>query len=260
MPRIEGKSGEGVQAVQLVLGILENLARERRAMGVTELAQALGTTKSRIYRHLQTLLHQDYIIQPKDSDRYECGPRLVALGRAVSDSLDLAHVAADALLELRDALGHSAVISQVTPDGMRVLATVPGRSPIEIGVRAGSLLAFHCSAQGKAALAFLSSEFAARILRSKLEVLTPHTIISPAELNVQLEKIREQGWATAPNESAIGLNTLAAPVFDSGGAVCGAVGVVDMVQFIAAVPSKDQRERTMAAARRVSRALGYGGL
>lgn len=260
MPRIEGKSGDGVQSVQLALNILEHLARERQAVGVTALAQALGTTKSRIHRHLQTLVHQGYIVQPKDSDRYESGPRLVALGRAVSDNLDLGHVALDPLLELRDALGHSSVVSQITPDGMRVLATVPGRSPIEIGVRTGSILNFHCSAQGKVALAFASAEFVARVLRSKFEIFTPHTIVSPAELTAQLEAIRRQGWATAPNESAIGLNTLAAPVFDSAGTVCGAVGIVDMVQFIAATPSEDQRERTLAAARRVSIALGHRGL
>lgn len=260
MPRIENQSGEGVQAVQLALSIIEYLAKERQAVGVTALAQALGTTKSRIHRHLQTLVHQGYIVQPRDSDRYESGPRLVALGRAVSDNLDLAHVASDPLLELRDALGHSAVVSQVTPDGMRVIATVPGRSPIEIGVRAGSLLTFNSSAQGKAALAFVSAEFRDRVLRGKFEIFTPHTIISPAVLVAELEQIRAQGWATAPNQTAIGLNTLAAPIFDSSGAVCGAVGIVDMIQFIAEVPSEDQRLRTVAAARRVSQALGYGGL
>ena len=258
MPRVEGKSGDGVQAVQLTLKILEHLARERRAVGVTSLAEALGTTKSRIHRHLQTLLAQGYIVQPRDSDRYESGPRLVALGRTVSDNLNLADVAADPLMELRDALGHSAVVSQITPDGMRVLATVPGRSAIEIGVRAGSVLAFHCSAQGKAALAYASEEFVARVLRAKLEIFTPYTVITPAKLTEQLAKIREQGWATAPNEAGIGLNTLAAPVFNASGRVCGAVGVVDIVQFIDEVPTDEQRRRTMAAAKRVSEALGHG--
>lgn len=260
MPRIEGKSGDGVQAVNLALSIIEYIARERRAVGVTALAQALGTTKSRIHRHLQTLLHQGYIIQPKDSDRYESGPRLVALGRAVSDNLDLGHLAADPLLELRDALGHSAVVSQITPEGMRVVSTVPGRSPIEIGVRAGSLLSFHASAQGKVALAFSSPEFRARVLRGKLEIFTPHTIISPAVLVAELEQIQRRGWATAPHQVGIGLNTLAAPVFDSSGAVCGAVGIVDMVQFIGEMPSEDQLARTIAAARRVSEGLGHGAL
>ncbi|NDW07315.1 IclR family transcriptional regulator [Jiella pacifica] len=260
MPRIEGKAGDGVQAVQLTLGIIEHLAKERQAVGVTTLAQALGTTKSRVHRHLQTLVQQGYIVQPKDSDRYESGPRLVALGRAVSDHLDLAHIAGDPLLELRDALGHSAVISQITPDGMRVLTTMPGRSAIEIGVRSGSILNFHCSAQGKVALAYASPEFQARVLRGKLEVFTPFTIISPAVLTAELETIRARGWATAPNEIGIGLNTLAAPVFDAAGSICGAVGIVDMVQFIAGEPSEDQRVRTIAAARRVSRALGYEAL
>ena len=257
MPRIENKSGDGVQAVHLALSIIEYLAKEGRAVGVTALAQALGTTKSRIHRHLQTLVQEGYIIQPKGSDRYESGPRLVALGRAVSDSLDLAHISADPLLELRDALGHSAVVSQITPDGMRVLVTVPGRSPIEIGVRAGSMLPFHCSAQGKVALAYASPEFRDRVLRGKLEVWTPYTVITPSVLAADLEKIRIQGWTTAANQTSVGLNTLAAPIFDAAGVVCGAVGVVDMVQFIPETPSEDQRARTIAAARRVSMALGY---
>lgn len=260
MPRIEGKSGDGVQAVHLALSIIEFLAKERRAVGVTALALALGTTKSRIHRHLQTLVQEGYIVQNKDSDRYESGPRLVALGRAVSDNLDLAYLAADPLMELRDALGHSAVVSQMTPDGMRVLATVPGRSPIEIGVRAGSMLPYHCSAQGKAALAFASMEFRDRVLRAKLEVFTSYTVVSPALLMEELERVRLRGWATAANQTSVGLNTLAAPIFNSDGTVCGAVGVVDMIQFIPDTPSEDQCVRTIAAARRVSKALGYEAL
>jgi len=260
MPRIEGKTGDGVQAVHLALSIIEYLAKERRAVGVTALALALGTTKSRIHRHLQTLVQEGYIVQNQDSDRYESGPRLVALGRAVSDNLDLAYIAADPLMELRDALGHSAVISQMTPDGMRVLATVPGRSPIEIGVRAGSMLPYHCSAQGKAALACSSAEFRDRVLRAKLDVFTPYTVVSPTLLIEELEKVRQRGWATAANQTSVGLNTLAAPIFNSAGTVCGAVGVVDMIQFIDEVPSDDQCARTIAAASRVSKALGYQAL
>ncbi|SEE38690.1 transcriptional regulator, IclR family [Rhizobiales bacterium GAS191] len=257
MPRIGGKSGEGVQAALLALRILEHLGRERREVGVTALARALETTKSRIYRHLQTLAHEGYIVQPADSERYKVGPRLVALARTVSDNVDLAVAASDALVELRDALGHSSVVSQVEPDGVRVLATVSGRAPIEIGVRPGSLLSFHASAQGKVALAFGSPEFRARALRGRLEMLTAQTIVSPAALHKEIEKIREQGWATAPNQSAIGLNTLAAPIFDASGALCGTVGVVDMVQFIEEEPSAQQIERTIAAGRRISEALGH---
>jgi outer membrane protein TolC len=74
MPRIAGESGgDGVQAVVLALRILEYLAPQRDAVGVTALAQALGTTKSRIYRHLRTLVQQGYIVQSAETERYRVG-------------------------------------------------------------------------------------------------------------------------------------------------------------------------------------------
>jgi DNA-binding IclR family transcriptional regulator len=202
-------------------------------------------------------VEQGYLIQPHDSDRYKVGPRLVALARSVSDNVDLAAASFDVLIELRDALGHSSVVSQVEPDGVRVLTTVPGKSSIEIGVRPGSLLAFHASAQGKVALAFGSPEFRARALRARLDMLTSKTIVSPAALRAEIERVRAQGWATAPDQSAIGLNTLAAPIFDATGAICGTVGVIDMVQFIEEEPSEDQIARTVDAGRKISEALGH---
>ncbi len=155
MPRVKGPGGEGVQAVVLALHILERLAEERRPMGVTTLATALGTTKSRIWRHLQTLVQQGYIVQSGDTERYEIGARLIALGNAVGEGLDLVTAGYRALRELRDRLGHFSVISQFEPEGARIL--VHGFREIrhrEIGVRQGSLLGFHNSAQGKIALAF----------------------------------------------------------------------------------------------------------
>ena len=259
MARVSGESEGGIQAVVLVLRVLDLLAHERREVGVTEIAQSLGTTKSRIYRHLQTLVQEGYIVQPVGSDRYKTGPRLVELGRAASDNLDLISAAADALIDLRNALGHSAALSQVEPDGVRVLMTVPGKSQIEIGVKRGSLLSFHGAAQGKVVLAFSSQEFCTRALRSRLEMLTPYTIVSPAALASEIANAKSQGWATAPNESAVGLNALAAPVFDATGSICGAVGVIDLVQFIDAKPSAEQIRQITDAARRISRELGFIG-
>ena len=85
-------------------------------------------------------------------------------------------------VRLRDALGHYSVLSQVEEEGVRVLAAVSGRSLVEIGVRRGSLLLFHASAQGKVALAFGPEETRHRVLRSRLEMLTPSTIVSATRL------------------------------------------------------------------------------
>ena len=53
----------GVQSIVMALEILEYLAREQDPVGVATIAAALGSTKSRVYRHLRTLLTRGYIYQ-----------------------------------------------------------------------------------------------------------------------------------------------------------------------------------------------------
>jgi len=257
MPKIRGPAPEGVQAAVVMLRTIEYLSETRKPVGVTALAQALGTTKSRVHRHLQTLVQHGYVIQAADSEKYQVGPRLVTLARHISEGFDIAGFVSPALRELRDNLGHFAIYSQMEDAGMRVLATVSGTSPIEIGVKQGSLLPFHASAQGKLALAFGPDDVRRRVLASKLEKYTPHTIAKPAALEREIAMIRRQGWAVAPNEVAVGLNALAAPVRDASGGLVGAVGIVDLAQFVAPEPAKDQIQQTLAVARRISRLLGF---
>jgi len=256
MPRIAGKPEQGVQAVVLTLRIFETLA-DSGPLGVTALARALQTTKSRIFRHLQTLVRQGYLVQSPDSEQYRVGPQLVGLGWRVSDTFDLISLATPILRELRDTLGHSCVISQVEANGMRVLIAISGLSSIEIGVKRGSLLTFHASAQGKVALAFAPPELRAQIFRSRLDMLTPRTITSQTALRSEIERIANQGWGVAPNEAMTGINTLAAPIFDASKACIATVGIVDSIQFIEEMPTEEQIHHTAAAAARISAALGY---
>jgi len=179
MTDTEDKNSDGLQSVILTMNIIEQVVRTPKGVGVTSLANTLGTSKSRIHRHLQTLVQQGYVFQQDDSERYELGSKLLSLGQSVFDNMGLIRASNDPLLDLRDALGHSAVASQLTPEGMLVIATVPGRASIEIGVRVGSILSFHGSAQGKVATAFSSQAFQARVLRNRLELFTPETIVSP---------------------------------------------------------------------------------
>ena len=257
MPRISGPQEEGVQSVVLALRIIEHVAEMRRPVGVTALAQALGMNKSRIFRHLQTLVARGYRARDEDTERYRTGPRLAGLARLVGDTVDLVDIAMPALRALQETLGHYSVLSQVEDGGVRVLAAVSGRSLVEIGVKRGSLLLFHASAQGKVALAFGPEETRRRVLRSRLEMLTPHTIVSAAELEHELERIRARGWASGFNEALLGLNTLAAPVFDGSGALIATVGIVDSIQFIEESPSEDQIRETVRAAAKISEMMGY---
>jgi IclR family KDG regulon transcriptional repressor len=257
MPKVNGDAVDGVQSVVLALRTLEYLARARSFVGVTELADALDTTKTRIHRHLGTLVQQGYVTHAADTGRYHVGTRLITLGRLVAESTDLSVAAQPHVRAVREALGQSCVLSQFEQEGARIVLAMSGRSPIEIGVKPGSLLAFHNTAQGKVMLAFSTPEFQQRILSRPMVATTPHTITTPDVLEAELRAIRERGWAVAPNESALGLNALAAPLFDESSAIVGALGIVDLVQFLPPEPKPEQLEAIVHAAAGISTSLGH---
>ena len=257
MPRIAGQAqGDGVQAVVLALRILKAMAARRGPMGVTELAAALATTKSRIHRHLQTLVQEDYVARDGESERYVIGPALVSISYQAAESADLGSAARQAMLELRDALGHCTVISRVEADGLRVLSTVPGRAGIDIALKPGSLLNYRRSAQGKVAAAF-GPEALRRPADTTEEPPTPFTITDQDAWAAEVERVRAQGWAAAANEWVVGVNALAAPILGPGGVLVGALGIVDWIQALPAPPEARTVRQIVAAAARISAALGH---
>jgi len=101
----------GVQSIVMALEILEYLARQQDPVGVAAIAAALSITKSRVYRHLRTLLKRGYIYQPASFEKYQIGSRLVSLSHAVAENFQLANIGSGAITQLRDALGHFTELS-----------------------------------------------------------------------------------------------------------------------------------------------------
>lgn len=246
-----------VQAVIFALSILEYVAQCQTSVGVTELARAFGTTKSRIHRHLQTLVTAGYLTRSDESERYAISARLMAFGQAVSESFEIASAARHVARELRDSLGHAVAISQPERSGNRVLLIMPSRSNVDVSVKPGSILSFPASAQGKVTLAFGDPMLLPQVISAGIEKVTPYTITETARLVSEVETIRRKGWAIAPNEAMVGLNALAAPIFDALGHYVGAVAITDSIQFITETPTPEQVSKVLDAAEKVSENLGF---
>jgi DNA-binding IclR family transcriptional regulator len=138
-----------------------------------------------------------------------------------------------------------------------VLELLKGAAPIDFGLRPGSRLDLHASAHGLVALAFGPSGLLETALACPLRSWTPRTVTDPAAVRKAVSGVRAQGWATAVDAVMIGVNALAAPVFDHRGVCRGAVALVGATQFIAARPAPDLIARVTAAAAEASRSLGW---
>src|SRR5215469_6961844 len=135
------ESASGVRSVQLTLDVLEAVTFADEEMGVTQIAERLNATKGSVHRHLHTLVERGYLSQNPATSRYALGPKSRLLARLAPET-DLLHLAEGPMRELRDALGHTVVLSEMTPRGALVLAKLASTLPIDIGVRSGSELSF----------------------------------------------------------------------------------------------------------------------
>ncbi len=160
--------------------------------------------------------------------------------------------------ELRDRLGHTVVLSAMTPRGALVMSTIASTSPIEIGVRPGSELSFHASAQGKVLLAFAPRPLQERILARPLAVLTSRTIVDRDKIEEELAQIVKRGYAGAPEETLLGINAVAAPIFDPTDACVGAAAIVGSIQFVPERLDPAALAALKQCGQQISRKLGHG--
>jgi IclR family transcriptional regulator, KDG regulon repressor len=251
-------SGAGmVRSVQLAIDVLETVSFADEEMGVTQIAERLSVTKGSVHRHLHTLVERGYLAQNPATSRYTIGPKGRLLARLAPET-DLVQLAEGPMRELRDALGHSVVLSEMTPRGAVVLAKLASTAPLDIGVRAGSELAFHATAQGKVMLAFAPRPFLDRILSRRFDAFTDKTTTSPERLRKALLDIVKRGYASAPEESMLGLNAVAVPIFDSHDACIAALAIVGSIQFLPEKPKQADIDALTKASHQISRKLGHG--
>ncbi len=254
------KSAEenGVRSVRVALDVLEAVAFSGEELGVTQIADRLQLTKGSVHRHLLTLVERGYLTQNQTTSRYGIGTKSRLLARLSPDA-DLTRLAEGPMRELRDRCGHSVVLSSMTPRGALVMLTIAGTAAIEIGVRPGSELPYHASAQGKIMLAFAPRPTQERILAGARPRLTPHTTTEIAALEEELARVMRRGYCSAPEEAMLGINAVAAPIFDATDACIASVALVGSIQFLPANPSVTLVKNLKACAHEISRQLGHGG-
>lgn len=249
------------------LSILSAFTEHRPVLGIADLARAAGLTKSTAHRYVATLARLGYVIQDPDTRKYSLGPRVIDLGFAALNSLEITRIAAQPLQALSDETGYPA--SMAVLDGADVVYVDRRRSrratgfPMDITLHVGSRLPAYCTSMGKVLLAGREPDQLAVLLdRSDFTRRGPKTITSREQLLAVLDRVRIDGIAVNDEELAPGLRSAAAPVRDRSGAVVAAVNLaVHLTTWNAPVETVVARLEgpLRATADEISARLGWRG-
>jgi IclR family acetate operon transcriptional repressor len=194
-----------IESVDRALRLLQELGRHGSGAMLEELADATGLPKSSVHRTLAALRGRGFAFQ-QDDGRYLAG-----------SELDVRVMLQPLLLRLRDELNETVHLGVLEGADVVYLDKLESRHPLRLTSTIGGRNPAHCTAVGKAMLAWTYSteaELRAWIARSQpLVRRTPSSITDPPALAKEMARIRADGFARDMEESEVGVRCIAAPVF-----------------------------------------------
>jgi DNA-binding IclR family transcriptional regulator len=183
--------------------------------------------KATAHRILHALVKHDFLRKDDLSKVYRLGPALLTLGANSLQQWDIRSIARPYLERLAQTTHETVTLNVLYKDKAICLDTIEGDRSASFVVRVGRESEFHCSAAGKAILAYQPEEQIRQVLRSaSLPKCTQRTITDIEELVSHYALVRHQGYAVCDGELEVGVRAIAVPVRQEDTQVIGSVTIV----------------------------------
>lgn len=244
------------QTVQKAMNLLEALVRSGQPRRLTELSRELGLTKPNVYRLLSTLSILGYVKKDPVTTLYSPTLKLWEMGSLLVRDVDLVTVANPRLRRLAEE-AHESVQLAVFDAGFAVYVDkVDSPHALKAVTSIGSRLPATVTSTGKAILAWLPPA-ALDVSMTHLKKFTGATLTKRKDIEQDLEETRSRGFSINRGEFRDGVCGIAVPVRDRTGQVVAALGIWGAEANILGSRRDELAHLAMAAARDISRELGF---
>ncbi len=251
------KSNYIIRSVSHALDVIEQFYGEADELGVTELSKRLKLHKNNIFRLLATLESRGYIEQNKATENYRLGVRSLQLGQAYVGRMGLLRQARPIMEALVKQCRESAYVAVARRGGMVPLDSVDADQPIRLVSQIGETLPLHCTAPGKAHLAFATEDELKSRLPDNLKKFTGSTITERQALTQQLKSVGEKGYAVDTGEYVDDMRSVAVPIKDYTSHVVGTLAVSGPAYRLTNERLKELAPLVVKAGTELSSRLGY---
>lgn len=259
IPNME-KAEENYKVPNLEKGIavLEYLSLHPQGETLQDIKSALIISQTTAYRILNTLVRLDYLLFNEDTKRYKLSRKLLTLGFRSLNEHNLLETVLPRLRELRDELKETACFGVLGNNKGIFIEQAPGQHTFRFMLSPGKPFDLHCSAPGKAIMAYLPNTVRDRYL-SNMEFTryNVRTITTREAYLEELEKVRKQGYAMDNEEELNGVICVGAPIFNYTGYPCGAIWISGPKDRLSGEVIRTSAACIKNIAYSISRELGY---
>jgi len=247
-----------INSIIRACSILKCLSKDKAHFKISEVARQLHLDRSATYRILLSLERCGLVEKDEKTGEYSLGMAAFEIGNVYLRQMDFVQISkpfmADLALKVQETV-HLAVLSDT-----EIVYVDKNDSPRSLGVmsKIGQRAPVHCTALGKALLAFQPEKELSRIINEiRLKPYTRNTITSKNKLIKELRETRKRGYALDQREYEEDVECIGAPVKDHLGNVIAALSISGPQRKINTSHEKLFIRQVMKAAALISSKMGY---
>ena len=215
-----------IQSVHRAIDILYLFSSQRLSLGVTEIGQLLGLSKTTVHGLVKSLAERGFLNQDPETRKYFLGLNIYDLNSTLSDTLKINQVGTPAAQRLAQDLRMLVRIAIWDQGTILITRCIFPDVPDFLVSQLGPRVPAYCSGIGKAVLAALPEE----ALRSYFDTVvlnrfTPHTIVAKKALKQEIISSRSRGYALDCEEFLPGVICIAAPIRDHSNQPIGGISI-----------------------------------
>jgi DNA-binding IclR family transcriptional regulator len=239
-------------AFYIGVSILKEVSRSDKPLTITELSKLCNMSKSQLYRYLISLCKVGAL--DKDSDlRYSLGKEILTMGVFAMRKTDITVKAFPYIKKLNELLNETVALAiWVEEEGPLFVEWEESKKPINVNVRAGSLVHLTTTATGHIFTAFLPEEKTRNIIQKELK----ENQIEQSELESIISFVKKEKYAYTTSYLS-GITAVAAPVFDYNKELVAAICIVGVTEVLDTSKDSIAIRELLKNAQELSEQLGY---
>ncbi|HEY4355056.1 MAG TPA: IclR family transcriptional regulator [Acidobacteriaceae bacterium] len=242
------------------LTVLEAVAAHKEPIPLATLATMVGMKKTNVWRLVHTLVQMGYVRQDPKTRSFQPAPRILSLGHAYFDGLDLKQISAPFLQDLSGHFNETVNLAVLDHDELVYIERIGTSQIININLHVGSRLPLYNTSLGRSLICEMPEDWV-RAYMSRLvtdRAAKEYLRSDKSGLPRLLEDTRKFGYSLNDEELVKGLRSIASPVRDAAKQIVGAIGIAVPSSRVTIVDLKKTFvPQLLATAEKISTALGY---
>lgn len=208
------------------LAILDYLSLNNEGKTLQEIKDELEISQTTAYRILNTMSRLDYLIYNDESKRYKLSRKLLTLGFRALNEHQLLETVLPYLRELRDKVKETACFGVMGETKGIFIEQAQGSYAFSFKLSPGKPFELHCSAPGKAIMAYLPKSVRDRYIDyMEFQKYNERTITNKEDYLKELDKVFDKGYSMDDEEELSGVICIGAPILNYNGYPCGAIWI-----------------------------------